>query len=88
MAYKLKLLEESRIHLIFHVSLLKKKLGETNDVSVELPPLIVDEEIIIEPEAILDTRSMKKGSYFVKESLVKWKHLPKNDATWDNVQEL
>lgn len=68
--------------------MLKKKLGKKNDVSVELPPLTVDDEIIIEPEAILYTHSVKKGSHFVEEILVKWKHLPKKDATWENVQEL
>lgn len=56
MAYKLKLLAESRIHPTIHVLLLKKKLGETDNVYVELPPLIVDKEIIIEPIAILNTR--------------------------------
>ena len=70
MAYKLKFPEESCIHPVFHVSLLKKKLGETNNVSVELLPLTIDEEIIIEHEAILDTCWVKKGSRFVKERLV------------------
>ena len=70
MAYKLKFPEESCIHPVFHVSLLKKKLGETNNVSVELPPLTIDEEIIVEHEAILDTCWVKKGSRFVEERLV------------------
>ena len=66
MAYKLKFPEESCIHPVFHVSLLKKKLGEMNNVSVELPPLTIDEEIIVEHGAILDTCWVKKGSRFVK----------------------
>ena len=60
MAYKLKLPKDSRIHPVFHVSLLRKKLGATQNASVELSPITIDEEIIFKPEAILDTR-VKKG---------------------------
>lgn len=42
----------------------------------------------MEPAAILDTRWVKKGSQFVEESLVKWKRLPVDDATWENTQDL
>ena len=87
-AYKLKLPEGSRIRPIFHVSLLKRQVGETKATSTELPPLTDDGEIIMEPEAILDTRWVKKGSSFVDESLVQWKKLPKEDAMWENTQEL
>ena len=87
-AYKLKLPEGSWIHPVFHVSLLKRRVGETKVTSTELPPLTNDGEIIMEPEAILDTRWVKKGSSFVEESLVQWKKLPKEDATWENTQEL
>jgi len=42
----------------------------------------------MEPEAILDTRWVRKGSSFVEESLVQWKKLSKEDATWESTQEL
>lgn len=87
-AYKLTLPEDSRIHPIFHVSLLKKHVGKTTMASNELPPIADDGEIIMEPEAILDTRWVKKSSNFVEEILVKWKRLPVEDATWENAQEL
>lgn len=88
-AYKLKLPEGSRIHPVFHVSLLKKKVGSSITPIVELPPTATDDEdILIQPETILDTRWIKKGSQFVEESLVKWKHLSTDDATWENSQEL
>ena len=69
-AYKLKLPEGSRIHPVFHVSLLKRRVGETKATITELPSLTDDGEIIMEPEAILNTRWVKKGSSFVEESLV------------------
>ena len=80
--------EGSRIHPVFHVSLLKRQVWETKATSSELPSLTDDGEIIMEPEAILNTRWVKKESSFVEESLVQWKKLPKEDVTWENTQEL
>ncbi len=86
-AYKLRLPEGARIHPVFHVSMLKKQVGKTSPISTELPP-IADGDIAVEPEAILDTRWVKRGSGFAEESLVQWKKLPKEDATWEDTQEL
>ena len=88
MTYKLKLSEGSRIHPVFHVSLLKKKVGEPCNTTVDLPLTDDDGAIIMKPETILDTRWVKKRSRFVEESLVKWKHLPLDDATWEANQVL
>ena len=87
-AYKLNLLEGSKIHPIFLVSLLKKKLGEPNNTTVELPLTDDEGEIVLEPEGILDTRWVKKGSRIFEESLVKWKRLPLDDATWEDTKML
>ena len=48
-AYELELLEGSKIHNIFHVSCLKKELGQHVRVSIELPLLDVDGQLIWEP---------------------------------------
>ena len=45
-----------------------------------------DVELLLEPEAILDSRWVTTGSKFVEESLIKWKRLPLEDATWENMQ--
>ncbi|KAL6323200.1 hypothetical protein AAG906_027482 [Vitis piasezkii] len=87
-AYKLNLPEGSKIHPIFHVSLLKKKLGEPNNTTVELPLADDEGEIVLELEGILDTRWVKKGSRIFEESLVKWKRLPLDDATWEDTKML
>ena len=57
MAYKLELPASSRVHPVFHVSCLKKVIGENLPVQTIL--LEVDEEgkIISEPEAVMVTRS-------------------------------
>jgi hypothetical protein len=87
-AYKLKLHEESRIHLVFHMSLFKKKLGDYPLTMVELPPIADNGDILIELEVILDTCWIKKGSRCVEESLVKWKQLLDDNAIWENAHEL
>ena len=53
--YQIELTDDSRIHLVFHVSLPKKKVGEPTIVTTDLP--LVDDAgaIIMEPETILDT---------------------------------
>jgi hypothetical protein len=70
------------------MSLLKKKLGDYPLTTVELPLIADNGDILIKPAVILDTRWIKKGSRFVEESLVKWKQLPDDDATWKNAREL
>ncbi|KAA8520754.1 hypothetical protein F0562_014974 [Nyssa sinensis] len=87
-AYRLQLPAGSRIHPVFHVSLLKKKVGKAYALSNDLPPITDEGEFIMEPEAILDGRWVKKGSQFIAESLVKWRSLPAEEATWENTAAL
>ncbi|PNX73179.1 putative retrotransposon Ty3-gypsy subclass protein, partial [Trifolium pratense] len=55
-AYKLKLPEGSRVHPVFHVSLLKKVVGNYQE-DKELPDLLEEKIEICEPEAVLATKS-------------------------------
>ena len=82
-AYRLQLPEGVRIHPVFHVSLLKKYVGDATNTQTDLPPVSDDGGIILEPETILDHRWVKQGGKFITESLVQWKHLPPEDATWE-----
>ncbi|KAL8115463.1 hypothetical protein AgCh_022090 [Apium graveolens] len=82
-AYRLNLPAASRIHPIFHVSALKKCVGIAA-TSSELPPLDEDGLIVTEPESILNTRQVCKGGHNLHESLVKWKGLSSDDATWED----
>lgn len=85
-AYKLKLPVGARIHPTFHVSLLRKHIGNNAQVHPELPPLTDDGEVVLEPEAILETRWIKRGKTFAEEQLVKWKRLPLEEATWESAE--
>ncbi|XXG72481.1 hypothetical protein AAC387_Pa07g1567 [Persea americana] len=59
-AYKLDLPATSRIHLVFHVSNLKKKLGTAAQPQVVLPPVTAEGVLQPHPEAILDRRMVKE----------------------------
>ena len=87
-AYKLKLPDSVRLHPVFHVSLLRKKLGDGSVISSEFLPLSNEGTLVIEPEAILDTRWVKRRAKFSEESLVKWRMLAMEDATWESIEEL
>ncbi|KAH9733915.1 hypothetical protein KPL71_017190 [Citrus sinensis] len=86
-AYKLQLPESSRIHPVFHVSLLKKAIGDFSS-STDLPSVDDEGLIVLEPLAILDTRWLRRGGKVVEQQLVQWKRLPVEDATWEDTELL
>ena len=58
-AYKLELPTSVRIHPVFHVSQLKKKVGATLQVQLQVPTDSVEQ--ILEPEAIVDRRTVNRN---------------------------
>lgn len=89
-AYKLQLPEGSRIHPVFHCSLLKPFHSSSPKLVMELPPKIIENQPLIIPLAILNTR----WDYFSGEPkllvLVQWKGLSPDDTTqevWDHLKE-
>lgn len=56
-AYKLELPVGSLLHLVFHVSILKKKLGQHVSPLTILPPMDLHGKLLLEPECILQRRS-------------------------------
>jgi hypothetical protein len=84
-AYKLKLPAESRVHPVFHASLLKKAV--TPNVMPQPLPVCMNEEWQLEPEPeeALDTRRNDHG---VVEVLVKWKNLPEFENSWEPADKL
>ncbi|XP_074327082.1 uncharacterized protein LOC141665025 [Apium graveolens] len=85
-AYKLRLSTGSRVHPVFYVTLLKKRTGDADVNNNELPLITDDGEFVMEPEAILDTRWMKKGSFLKKNNLSNGKSYLAEDATWENAK--
>jgi hypothetical protein len=83
-AYELELPEGSRIHNVFHVSCLKKAVGQNIVVTTVLPPLNEEGKLLLEPAEIIDVRERALRNRTLKEYLVRWKHLPPDDATWES----
>jgi hypothetical protein len=66
----------SHIHKVFHVSFLKKVLGQTMPVQIELPELDEEGKLILEPEKVIDQCSLSLHNRTIMEYLIKWKNMP------------
>jgi hypothetical protein len=82
-AYELELSEGSKIHNIFHVSCLKKAVGQQVYISDELPPLDEEGQLELVSEEVLEWRECRLRSMVIRECLVIWRGLPMEDATWE-----
>jgi hypothetical protein len=82
-AYELKLLEGSNIHNVFHVSCLKKALGQKFTTSAELPPLDEEGKLVLVPKELLEVRESRLRKRVIREYLISWRDLPLEDAMWE-----
>ena len=80
-SYKLELPPESKLHLVFHVSCLKLKLGQHVTPLPTLPPTDDSRQVYTEPVAILQTRSKSLRSRVITEVLVQWLGASPEDVT-------
>lgn len=87
-AYRLKLPEGTRVHSVFHVSLLKRRIVTDTPTSGTLPPLRANGFIQRTPERVLDFREIDHDGDKVREALVLWQGLTRDDATWEYVDQL
>ena len=86
-AYKLLLLSGSKIHPTFHVSQLKKHVGNIS-VSSQLPMVGEDGTLAKEPVRIIERRMVNRGNKDVTEVLVQLTNSFPEDATWEVLFEL
>ena len=83
-AYKLQLPKRSKIHPVFHVSLLKKAIGNYS-VLGELPKeLEVGPVDDIYPEKVIGSRLITQGGVSIPRSLIQWKNKSSEDVTWED----
>ena len=72
----------SKIHNVFHVSCIKKVIGQKILVSYALPPLDDEGKLFLIPSKILRTRERRLRSRTIKEYFVQRKDFPCEEATW------
>jgi hypothetical protein len=82
-AYQLALLSQSKLHLIFHVSCLKKVIGTRCKIQTNLPELVEEGSIWLQPEAVMDQCENCLCQRTIKEVLVQWKDTTPVDTTWE-----
>ena len=73
-AYELELPTGSKIHNIFHVSCLKKALGQRVTATEELLPIDDEGHLVLQPEAIIDNRERQLRSKTVRAYMVRWRN--------------
>lgn len=83
-AYKLQLPDDAKIHPVFHVSLLKRKLGQNVTAQSTLPPVSPDGNLQMEPVAVLNRRMIKRQNKAVVQWLIQWSRSFPEDATWED----
>lgn len=83
-AYKPALPASSKIHPVFHVSLLKKKLGMGAVVQTSLPFVDDQGHLQLEPLAVLDRRLVKRNNRPHTQVLVQWANSIPEDAMWES----
>jgi hypothetical protein len=87
-AYELEFPEGRKIHNVFHVSCLKKAVGQFISTSEELPLLDEEGQLELVLEEVLEFRERKLRSRVIKECFIIWRGLPVEDATWESEQVL
>nr|GEX59904.1 reverse transcriptase [Tanacetum cinerariifolium] len=83
-AYRLQLPTASRVHPVFHVSLLKESHAQS--VSNEFPSDWLTDAPSYEPQP--ESVLQKRKSRIDTELLIKWTNHDTSEATWENLQEI
>jgi hypothetical protein len=87
-AYKLDLPPASRIFPIFHVSSLKKTLGNQIRPNPQLPEVTTEGTLAPAPDRVLQRRLKKKKNRAGVEVLIKWQGATEEEATWEDMEDL
>ncbi|KAG6430405.1 hypothetical protein SASPL_108471 [Salvia splendens] len=80
-AYRLQLPETTRIHPVFHVSLLKRAVGEA-PAEANLPEGLGGNDPPFLPEKVLDTRTDQRDGEAHSQVLIKWQGMDDDESTW------
>eukprot|EP00253_Pinus_taeda_P013796 PITA_13796 len=84
-AYQLALPSHTRVHNVFHVSVLKKYVYDPKHVirwqEIQVEP---EGEVLVEPLSILDQREVQLRKRVITQVKVQWRHFGPDEATWED----
>ncbi|GJZ52543.1 ty3-gypsy retrotransposon protein [Tanacetum coccineum] len=86
-AYRLNLPVESKIHMVFHVLLLKPFAGTVNEGIVNLPEEVHEGQPMEQPLAVCASRVVLRNEAPTRQILVQWLGIPPEEATWEWLSE-
>lgn len=69
---------------MFHVSKLKKFVGDLNTPPQPLPIFSEASHPILKPQQVLATRKILKKVRPISQLLIRWEGLPIEEATWED----
>jgi hypothetical protein len=73
---------------VFHLSCLKKVVGQLIITSKELPPLDEEGQLELVPKDFFEFWERKQRSRVIRECLIRWRGIPVEDATWEREKVL
>ena len=84
-AYELALSPHLKIHNVFHVSLLKKYVSDPQHVlEDDHVNFVSKDEVIAEPDVILQSPKKSLRNRTLREVLVQWKGYRADEALWED----
>ena len=83
-ACKLQLPSSVQIHPVFHVSQLKRHVGDKSIPGPNLPLVNADGTVKTGPSEVLQVRQIPRNNAPVVQWLIKWINLSVEDATWED----
>ncbi|GJR96491.1 ty3-gypsy retrotransposon protein [Tanacetum coccineum] len=86
-AYRLALPVDSKMHPVFHVSLLKLFSGSDTFKVTPIPEGSTKGHLVEEPVAICGTRAVLRGGRMEQQVLVQWAGRSPEEATWEWLSE-
>lgn len=83
-AYHLQLPENSKIHPMFHVSILKPHHSPPPDTADTLPPEYIDHHPVVEPLSLLDLKWNLATTPPFRMVMVQWRGLALEETSWED----
>ncbi|XP_039003082.1 uncharacterized protein LOC120129711 [Hibiscus syriacus] len=87
-AYKLHLPESSRLHPVFHVSLLKKFIEDSSKAVTDPPAIEDDGQLRIKPLKVVGRRIVNRNGKPITQLLIRWENLDEANDTWEDYSVL